>query len=247
MEEISIMLKNIQAEMQQQKIEIREMKEEITNAINNSINERFRNLEEKNTLLEDKIKMQEQSLDYLTRRKNLIFFGVDEKEKYYNELETNILNLINNDMHIPCGKSNIESVRRLGKKESKIRPVVVTFTTLGKKIEILKNKKSLAEKSFYVKEDFPKEILNKRRELQTQLKKERENGKYAVLRYDKLIVREKEAIHTNKRHLSVSPKDSEVNGKKSSTQLQKRNKIEMKKFIAHTPRNIASGSQTHTK
>lgn len=250
MEEISKMLRDIKIEMQQQKIEIREMKEEITNTINNSINERFRNLEEKNFILEEKIKNQEQNLEYLTKRKNLLFFGVPEKENYYSELENNILHLIISDMQISCGKSNIEAVRRLGKKDNKIRPVVVTFTTMGKKIEILRKKKELTDKSYYVKEDFPKEVLNKRRELQTQLMKERESGKYAILKYDKLIVRENKIDRTNKRHLSESPKDNELkdnacNGKKT-TRLHKRNKFEMKKFVTQTPRNI-TGSYSQTK
>lgn len=242
MEEISKMLKDIQIEMQQQKLEIREMKEDITNAINNKINERFRDLEERNELLEEKIKNQQQNFEYLSTRRNVLFFGVAEEEIHYSELESKILSLIINDMQITCGKSNIEFVRRIGKRGNKIRPVVVTFTTMGKKIEILRKKKTITDKSYYVKEDFPKEVLNKRKELQSQLIKERESGKYAILKYDKLIVREKKNTNTNKRHLSESPKRSEQNDRdnnvKKTTQIHKRNKFEMKKFVTQTPRNV---------
>ncbi|KOB74990.1 putative endonuclease-reverse transcriptase [Operophtera brumata] len=79
----------------------------------------------------------------------------------------------------------------MGKKtENKIRPIVTTFTTYGKKIAILKNKHHLKEKTIYVKEDFPQEILETRKKLQVQLQKERNEGKVAFLRYDKLIVKE---------------------------------------------------------
>lgn len=39
-------------------------------------------------------------------------------------------------------------------------------------------------------EDFPLGIIAKRKQLQSELYEVRNNGKYAIIRYDKLIVKE---------------------------------------------------------
>lgn len=125
------------------------------------------------------------------RIRNLIFFAVDEGEKTYEELLKTITKIINEDLKVSCNKNELEMVKRMGKKhEDKTRPIIVTFTTYGKKIAILKNKKFLSNSSVYLKEDYPSQILENRKKLQEQLLKERAEGKIAYLRYDKLIVRE---------------------------------------------------------
>ncbi|KAF9414412.1 hypothetical protein HW555_007666 [Spodoptera exigua] len=47
----------------------------------------------------------------------------------------------------------------------------------------------------YFSEDYPKEVLNKRKELQAQLQKEKEAGKTAFIKYDKLIVLDNNKIN----------------------------------------------------
>lgn len=87
---------------------------------------------------------------------------------------------------------------------------------MGLKINIWKNKKLLENTPYYLKEDYPLEILNKRKELQEQLQKEKQLGNTAFISYDKLIVikDKKEKLprsHTNKRNLSISPELVQTN------------------------------------
>ncbi|KOB68171.1 Transmembrane protein [Operophtera brumata] len=83
----------------------------------------------------------------------------------------------------PATYINIEAVRRLGRRDGgKTRPIVMTLLTMGLKIQIQKNKKKLENTPYYIKEDYPPEILNKRKELQIQLEKEREQGKMAFIK-----------------------------------------------------------------
>lgn len=157
------------------------------------------------------------------RYRNILFFAVDEGEKTYEELEIKILRIVTNDMNTTCTKHELEMVKRMGRKsENKIRPIVATFTTYGTKIAILKNKHFLKEKSIYVKEDYPQQILEKRKELQDQMQKERNDGKIAFLRYDRLIVRdpniydktEKEPklrANSKKRELEITPPNQKEN------------------------------------
>ncbi|KOB70430.1 Endonuclease-reverse transcriptase [Operophtera brumata] len=80
-------------------------------------------------------------------------------------------------MALNCKETNIEEVKRLGMKDDgKKRPIVVTLNTLGVKINILKNKKKLDCTPYYIKEDFPPEILEERKKLSAQLLEERNNG-----------------------------------------------------------------------
>lgn len=245
MDEIKDMLKKMQEEMSQQKVDMVTMKEDIKNTINNNINEKFKSLENRNIQLEQKLEAQKLSIDNFvrfTRRKNLLFFGVDVRENNYQDLEKKVLDIINNILNIKCEKHYIESVRRLGKKSDKTRPIVTTLLTMGMKIEILKNKKNLERSTYYIKEDFPLEVLKKRKELQGEVEKLKEQGKKAIIKYDKIILLknnteqhpEWQKTQNKKRNLSESPEmatntttymNTEKRNQKQPAKINKTNNI----------------------
>ncbi|CAG5058191.1 unnamed protein product [Parnassius apollo] len=116
---------------------------------------------------------------------------------------------------------------------------------MGFKLKIQQNQKCLKDTPYYVKQDFPKEVLKKRKELQPQLKVEREAGNTAFLKYDKLIVlprRNKTSTQnpTNKRSLSESPETKNpsniLQNKKQS--VKKSKTTTMKEYIRHKPKFI---------
>ncbi|KAJ0180044.1 hypothetical protein K1T71_004635 [Dendrolimus kikuchii] len=87
-------------------------------------------------------------------------------------------------MKVDIQKNEIESIYRLGRKmenTDNIRPVVVTLTTVGRKIEILRKKKFLKDTNVHLKEDYLKKVVEKRRELQEELKTQQELGKTLFL------------------------------------------------------------------
>ncbi|GBP90910.1 hypothetical protein EVAR_95574_1 [Eumeta japonica] len=70
---------------------------------------------------------------------------------------------------------------------------------------ILKLKKNLQD-VYYITEDFPKEVLEKRKELKSKLIEERAKGNIAHIKFDQLVV--KKGIQINekrKRDQSTSP------------------------------------------
>lgn len=161
-------------------------------------------------------------LEKQAKVRNIILFGVEEDEKSYEGLENKMINIFNNCLQVKCHKNEIEIIRRMGRKtENKLRPIIVTFTTFGKKLAILKNKTHLKDKNYYIKEDFPPQILEKRKELQADLEKARSEGKTAYIRYDRLIVRDadkssKYASDNNsksskKRELVITPPNQKGN------------------------------------
>ncbi|XP_037866492.1 uncharacterized protein LOC119628438 [Bombyx mori] len=118
--------------------------------------------------LVDKLNIQEKQIDYLERenkRRNLVFFGIEEEGRSYFQLYTKVAYILTMNMKLSCEKYDIENVKRIGRKGNKVRPIIVALTTLGKKIEILKNRKSLASTSYYIQEDYPKKVLEPARKI----------------------------------------------------------------------------------
>ncbi|CAH2089537.1 unnamed protein product [Euphydryas editha] len=151
-------------------------------------------------------------------------------------------------MEIPCQKWEIEHANRIGKNTGKIRPVVVTITTTSRKIEILKKKKSLDGTNIYLKEDFPPNVLQKRKELQEDLKRERESRKRVILRYDRIVtlktreseIRTPTKRNINKRLMSISPEEAvketgtESNNERTKQQKRSIRQSTFEKFIEKT-------------
>lgn len=233
-------LQNIQNDLAQQKHDIKNMEENIKEAINKNIDEKFNRIEIKTNMLENKIEQQQKQIDFIDRqfrKKNLLFFGVEERERHYEDLLNLILDIINTKMEVQCQKWEIETVIRRGKKNGQIRPVVVTITTTSRKIELLRKKKALQSTNIYIKEDYSPAVLQKRKELQEECNREWESGKKVAIHYDKIVtLRPKNVINqasaeknSNKRFMSESPESkgaSEVSAshQEKFTQIQKKNK-----------------------
>lgn len=228
MEAIMGILKNIQNDLNCQKQDMKNMELNITQSINTNINEKFIQMEAKTAELENKIEKQQETIDLLEkqiRKKNIVLFGVEETERSYSELVTVVYDVIMKIMKIDCHRKEIEEVRRLGRKTDATRPIVVTLTSVGRKIDILKRKKSLEGSLVYVKEDFSPRVLEKRKQLQEELKREREAGKKVALRYDKIVELksygvESAAKRKQKRPMSQSPEMTTNTSERSNIKVK---------------------------
>lgn len=133
--------------------------------------------------------------------------------------------------------SDIHEVKRIGIKSERSRPIVVTFSTLGTKIEILKQKEVLKNTQYHFKEDYPKQVLEKRRELQEQVKLEKEKGNKAKIKYDKLVI-----IKPNhKRQLHTSPINDSHLQSEASTHPNKKNKMPKTESSARRSNSVSEG------
>ncbi|KOB63594.1 Endonuclease-reverse transcriptase, partial [Operophtera brumata] len=176
MDEVMNALKAIKKELNEQRQEIREtgknVTDQVTQNINSMFDEKFLAWEHKHEKLKEIVENQEKRIYYLEkqeRKRNLVFFGIEETETSYASLEKNMINWVEQYFSIKLP-----------------RPIVVIFSTLGTKIKILKQKEALKDTHYYFKEDFPKQVLEKRRELQEQVKLEKEKGNIVKIKYDKL-------------------------------------------------------------
>lgn len=164
----------------------------VTKNIMEAMDEKMKSVIEENNKLKSKIIELEdkfKAVDKGRRKNNLVFYGVEEKKKIETELVDYIKEIIE-DMGIHIESQEISSIYRIGKKsDNGNRPIVVSITTQWKKHLILKNKTNLPP-GINIKEDFSKEVLEKRKLLQPRLEEEKNKGNIAFLRYDQLIVKE---------------------------------------------------------
>ncbi|KAJ2943158.1 hypothetical protein O0L34_g18867 [Tuta absoluta] len=184
--------------------------EKITSNVKQSvleaIDEKMNHLREENSALKTRIEEMEGKVKYLeqkNRSRNVIFFGLKEKERGQCDLVQELKDvIIETGVNLDC--QEIVTAFRLGKKTDKTRPVLLQLTTNWKKQLLFTNKKHLPE-GISIKDDLPKETLEKRKLLQPRLQEEREKGNTAYIKYDKLIIKPKATNEKRKREESVTP------------------------------------------
>lgn len=248
-----------------------EMEKQIT-SLTSKIDKKLEPVLEENRELKKEVsflKSKITSLEKATRKNNFVLHGVIENEKGTTgllDLVLEILNILNqNTKSDKWDKWEISHVQRLGaKRERKNRPILVTVTLAWRKIEVLRNNKHLPDKIFAT-EDYPKEVLQKRKDLKLKMKEEIEKGNIAYIRYDKLIVKEANNEMINqpttssvtmfsnknqspqnqptKRILSESPelpRSGNQDAPKSNKQPIKKNKTNIKNYVTYEPHSIAT-------
>lgn len=198
--------------LEMMKIELQKQTETITQNITDTlmrtVDEKMQPIIEENKYLKSEVEILSKKIKYLedgNRKNNIILHGVKETEDNYEGLYEIIKDKLQL-MNVQIEKSEINKYHRLGKKQdaNKIRPILISFTSHNRKAEIMRNKIKMPPNT-YLTEDFSKETLEMRRNLQQQLKQEREKGNDAFIRNNKIITREKSESEKRKREISKSP------------------------------------------
>ncbi|XP_064075457.1 uncharacterized protein LOC135194208 [Vanessa tameamea] len=150
------------------------------------------------------------------------------------------------DLKINLENFEVNKIHRLGHKkleEKKSRPILCSFVNNWKKNEIMKNKKNL--KKIYITEDYSKEVLQKRKQLQAELVEERKKGNFAYLKYNKLIVKQNNnQQEKRKRETSASPPSFNNQAKKQqshfSTKSNRADAFDMMRARSNSLSNLIS-------
>lgn len=198
----------------QMKIEM----ERQTNIIFQKMDEKLEPLINENKILKNKIEILEKKIEYFEKEKkknNILYFGLDEKSESFSELLQRVQEIFKQDLKITLEASDVSKIHRIGPiRENKIRPVLISLANNWKKSEILKMKRSL--KDGYITEDFPKEVLEKRRELKPKLIEERAKGNTAYIKYDQLVVKERNPIKEKRKRDQFTSPDNQNQAKKTT-------------------------------
>lgn len=217
-EEMSLLFSKLKCELDNQ---TKVITERVTENVLQSIEDKIKPLIEENNLLKCEVEKLNSKINMLqknARRNNLLIHGVEESEKNTQELIANTKEMLGK-IDLQLEFTDIDKIYRLGKVQDngKTRPILLTTTTLLKKSEILKNKKKMSP-STYITEDFTREELEIRKNLQSQLKQERENGNLAYIRHNKIIVKGKQnEQEKRKRDESISPDGNSMLNPKQGT------------------------------
>lgn len=242
------LFEKIKLEMQSQNAEL---KDSITNGIMEKIEDKLIPIREENKILKTKVEQLEKEVDYLKkaeRNNNIIVFGLEENEKSSNELILKLKETFNQDLNIKVEERDINKIYRLGNKKresNKPRPVLCSFINNWKKTEIIKSKKNL--KNIHIAEDYPKEVLGKRKELQAKLIEEREKGNLAYIKYDKLIVKKNNYNQEKrKREISASPSsDNNQPKRQQNANTTKTNRINAFDLMRHRSDSLTDMPSTN--
>lgn len=159
-----------------------------SNAVNDVIKENER-LEGKITELEDR-----------SRRNNLRIDGlIEDDNETWQETENKVKKLIKETLKLNHENIKIERAHRSGKftkngKRNDRRTIIARFLDYKDKEVILDKfrEKKLWEKQIYINEDFSEKTVELRKQLFLQAKTARNNGMFAKVVYNKLIVHDRE-------------------------------------------------------
>ncbi|CAG4972517.1 unnamed protein product [Colias eurytheme] len=250
-DQFQLLFESLKIETQKQTIEIQTS---VTNRVMEILDVKLKPIIEENKILKIKLENLEKDIESLKRskkQKNLVFFGLKEDENSNIELLEKVKNVIKTDLGIDFDEREVNNVFRIGKKKpiDKPRPTLVSFANEWKKNVVMKLKKNF--KDVYITEDYTKEVLEKRKMLLPQLLEERSKGNIAYLKYDKIIIKGKSVINSNKndnrqkRKTSTSPETNQP--RKQQTLMPPNNKILNAYDLLRTRRNSLPSITTDNK
>ena len=131
----------------------------------------------------------------------------EERNETDDDCVEKVLNLIEEDLEIPNAKAEMKLHRahRIGRyNPTKIRPIVAKFAYYPDREKVRKNANKLKGKSQGISQQFPKEIMDKRKKLVPIMKQARENGQDAYITVDKLY------IHFREQGTKTSPSEGSI-------------------------------------
>jgi len=175
-----------------ERIERVEEKTESTDFAIGVTNDKVIQLEkEKNSLRDEVTYLQSQSM-----RNNLVFSNIPHENGVSREepevTEKVLRKFLHEKMKIAqdlVDRMSFERVHRMnGGDPDRPKQLIAKFTLFKDRELVRKQWKTLLDTNFYVNEQFPREIVDKRKKLQPRAKAAREEGKKAWLSYDTLYI-----------------------------------------------------------
>lgn len=126
------------------------------------------------------------NIEKTIKRRNLIFVGIEETEKSKTELEKSIIDIIKKYTNITLTSKEIEICFRLGRKANKIRPILVTFTSIKTRDEIFSKRTQLKGSNIFINEDLSRLEREKYKELVNQMKNLKDEGRKVKIYRNKI-------------------------------------------------------------
>ncbi|XP_065642544.1 uncharacterized protein LOC136074167 [Hydra vulgaris] len=195
---ITARLDKMDAEINNNKLNIRRVENEVEE-IKVSLN--FQEEKAKDELIHIKTKydneilmLKKKSIDLenRSRRNNLRIDGIKENpEENWSDCEKAVKDIFKTKLNI-LSEVVVERAHRVGAvKDNKTpRSIVLKLLNYHDKNKILSSVNKLKGTGIYIKEDYPKETMLERKKLWEEVKRLRNEGKFAVIKFDKIYCRD---------------------------------------------------------
>lgn len=172
--------------------ELKESLKVIGNDIKSELTSQIEDTSKKLQVLETTVKIQSNQILKLEsefKKKNVIVHNIPESELSNLNLKEMILNIFRSEVDSSFSMQNIDLAYRIGKLSSeRVRPILVSLTTLNMKNLILTNKKTLQTKNISIAEDLPYGIRQIRKSLSPLIEQLKVEGHKVFFKGTSLIV-----------------------------------------------------------
>ena len=167
--------------------------EETLNTIKSQLKVTQNEVSENKAELKEQLRIQEDR----SRRNNIRVDGIEEDEnKTLENTKNKLRSFLYNELEI-IDELFIERALCVRRKESvksngnnTPRTIVAKLLDYKEKEEIMRRRYKLKDTMYSVREDVSKETVQIRRKLWDQVNKLREDGKHAVIKFDKIVTRD---------------------------------------------------------
>ncbi|XP_039297866.1 uncharacterized protein LOC120354584 [Nilaparvata lugens] len=141
-------------------------------------NKRMDKLTEENDRLKIEVSRQRVVIDSMRREKNLIFYGMEEREGERREqIMEKIMDLSNSVMKVDLKEADIDFVKRLGTAGPGVkRPIMLSLVSNMKRQSIINNSARLKTCKLSVSPDYDKETREKKKKLYSVQRQLRDAG-----------------------------------------------------------------------
>ncbi|KAL1447408.1 hypothetical protein WDU94_005674 [Cyamophila willieti] len=178
------------------KTEVKNIQTEVKTSIKTEVKNQIVPYLRKVNTLEKRVNQHDGKIDILDtrleqekRKRNIILYNIPLLEnETIQVLENKVLNIFS-DMGVQSTTQDIDYIKRLHRNKPGSNPVLVTFALLKKKLEVLSKRSNLKQTQYYLNEDFSDEMRKKRKELFPVVKRMREEGKFALMKFDEIFTK----------------------------------------------------------
>ena len=193
-DKISLEISDINKKLKNYDIEKRDLKDSIEthqNIVDGKLEEvknHVRHNEENSRSAFDKLRV----LEDRSRRNNIRIDGIKENDgETWDECEVKVKSFLKNSLGID--NIHIERAHRVkssNKNKNTPKTIVAKLLSWKDKSKIIKSSNKLKNSGYFINEDFSAETMEIRKNLRKEVKLLREQGKYAVLKYDTIFSRD---------------------------------------------------------
>lgn len=121
-------------------------------------------------------------------RRNILMYNVDFLSSDPKKLEEKVIKFIRQNVDVDVPPDEVDFIKIINKGNSSEPIVQLGLTTWTKKYDILKKSYKLRS-HVKITDDFPPEVIEKRKELLAEMRRLRNMGRFATVKYDHLFTK----------------------------------------------------------